>query len=205
VPSFRRPRSPVLTARRVVAGLLAAAALWFAVQPDADIAVAEAPDLVPVAVAATDLVPGTVLTAGNVRTADFPAALVPAGAGASEHVMGHVVAGAVRAGEPITDARLVGAGLTAHLPEGQVAAPVRLADLAVAALARAGDRVDVLAALPDGAPAEVVAAGALDLAAPGRDTDDAAGLLLLAVDQATAARLAASSATATLTVTLVPP
>jgi pilus assembly protein CpaB len=63
----------------------------------------------------------------------------------------------------------------------------------------------VLAALPDGAPAEVVAAGALVLAAPGRDTDDAAGLLLLAVDQATAARLAASSATATLTVTLVPP
>ena len=205
MPSFRRPRSPVLTARRVVAGLLAAAALWFAVQPDADLGVAEAPDRVPVAVAATDLVPGTVLTAGNVRTADFPAVLVPVGAGVSEHVMGQVVAGAVRAGEPITDARLVGAGLTAHLPEGQVAAPVRLADLAVAALARAGDRVDVLAALPDGAPAEVVAAGALVLAAPGRDTDDAAGLLLLAVDQATAARLAASSATATLTVTLVPP
>jgi pilus assembly protein CpaB len=205
VPSFRRPRFPVLTARRVVAGLLAAAALWFAVQPDADVAETEVPDLAPVAVAATDLVPGTILTTGNVRSADFPAALVPAGAGVSEDVVGHVVAGAVRAGEPITDARLVGAGLTAHLPEGQVAAPVRLADLAVAALARAGDRVDVLAALPDGTPADVVAADALVLAAPGRDTDDAAGLLLLAVDQATAARLAAASATAALTVTLVPP
>jgi Flp pilus assembly protein CpaB len=202
VPSFRRPRFPVLTARRVAAGLLAAAALWFAVQPDADVATAE-PELVPVAVAATELAAGTVLAADDVRTASFPESLVPAGAGAGGRVTGRVLAGAVRAGEPITDARLVGPGLTAHLPPDQVAAPVRLADLAVAALARAGDRVDVLAALPDGAPAETVADGALLLAVPGGDTES--GLLLLAVDRVTAARLAAAATTATLTVTLVPP
>ena len=81
-------------------------------------------------------------------------------------LVGRVLAGAVRAGEPLTDARLVGPGLTALLPPDLVAAPVRLADLAVAALVRTGDRVDVLAALPDAARAEVVAGGALVLAAP---------------------------------------
>ena len=112
----------------------------------------------------------------------------------------------MRAGEPVTDVRLVGAGLTALLPDGQVAAPVRLADLAVAALVRAGDRVDVLATPPEAATAEVVAGSTLVLATPGTGTDGgqdpAGGLLLLAVDPATAARLAAASTTATLTVSL---
>jgi Flp pilus assembly protein CpaB len=121
-------------------------------------------------------------------------------------LLGRVLAGAVRAGEPLTDARLVGPGLTALLPPGQVAAPVRLADLAVAGLVRTGDRVDVLAAPPDAEQAEVVAAGALVLAAPGSEqADPAAGLLLLAVDAATAARLAAAATTATLTVSLPRP
>jgi Flp pilus assembly protein CpaB len=116
-----------------------------------------------------------------------------------------VLAGGVRAGEPITDARLVGAGLTALLPEGEVAAPIRLADLAVAGLVRTGDRVDVLATAPDASAAEVVAAGALVLAATGADEESGAGLLLIAVDVETAARLAAAATTATLTMNLPPP
>ena len=126
----------------------------------------------------------------------------------AQPLVGRVVAGAVRAREPLTDARLVGPGLTALLPPDLVAAPVRLADLAVAALVRTGDRVDVLAAFPDGEQAELVAAGALVLAAPrpaSEDPDPAAGLLVLAVDPATAARLAAASTRATLTVSLPPP
>ena len=83
----------------------------------------------------------------------------------AELLVDQVLAAAVRAGEVITDVRLVGAGLTALLPAGQVAAPVRLADLAVAALVRAGDRIDVLATLDGSATAEVVAEGALVLAA----------------------------------------
>jgi hypothetical protein len=109
----------------------------------------------------------------------------------------------------MTDVRLVGTGLTALLPAGQVAAPVRLADLAVAALVQTGDRVDVLAT-PDGATsAETVAEGALVLAAAEAgvlSTDDpSAGLLVVAVDGSTAARLAAAATTSTLTVTLPPP
>jgi len=102
----------------------------------------------------------------------------------------------------------VGAGLTALLPDGQVAAPVRLADLAVAALVRTGDRVDVLATAPDSGTAELVAASALVLAVPGEGADDrdaAVGLLLLAVDGDTAARLAATATSATLTLSLPPP
>jgi hypothetical protein len=98
--------------------------------------------------------------------------------------------------------------VTASLRDGQVAAPVRLADLVVAALVRTGDRVHVLATAPGADRAELVAASALVLAAPlpvTDGTDPAAGLLLLAVDAATAERLAAAATTATLTVSLPPP
>jgi len=77
---------------------------------------------------------------------------------------------------------------------------------------RTGDRVDVLASPPDATRAEAVVSGALVLAAgtPALHsgvvgTDPAAGLLLVAVDGATAARLAAAATSSTLTVTLTPP
>jgi Flp pilus assembly protein CpaB len=196
----------VHTARRVVAVLLAAVALILALRPAPP---AEPPPAaVPVAVAALDLPAGTALSDQDVAVARLPPEVAPRGVVPdAEPLVGRVLAGAVRAGEPLTDARLVGPGLTALLPAGRVAAPVRLADLAVARLVRAGDRVDVLAALPDTATAEVVAAGALVLAAPNAsdDVDPASGLLVLAVDPATAGRLAAVATTATLTVSLPPP
>jgi pilus assembly protein CpaB len=210
MPRFRRPRSPVHTARRAAAALLAVLALVLALRPAPPAATADEPADVPVTVAALDLPAGAVLTLADLSVARFPAVLLPAGVVADPaDLAGRVLAGGVRAGEPVTDVRLVGAGLSTLLPEGQVAAPVRLADLAVAALVRAGDRVDVLATPPDAATAEVVAGSALVLATPGDgaegDQDAAGGLLLLAVDAATAARLAATSTTATLTVSLPPP
>ena len=94
----------------------------------------------------TDLPAGTVLTSGDLGVARLPPAAAPAGTVADPGQLVRAGPGrGVRAGEPITDARLVGPGLTALLPDGQVAAPVRLADLAVAALVRTGDRIDVLA------------------------------------------------------------
>jgi pilus assembly protein CpaB len=207
MPRLRRPRSPVHTARRTAAVLLTAAALVLALRPAPP--VAPPPAAVPVAVAALDLPAGTALSGQDVAVARLPPDVVPRGVVPdAEPLVGRVLAGAVRAGEPLTDARLVGPGLTALLPADQVAAPVRLADLAVAGLVRAGDRVDVLAALPEAARAELVAPGALVLSAPrtaSDDVDPAAGLLVLAVDPATAARLAAVATTATLTVSLPPP
>jgi pilus assembly protein CpaB len=201
---FRRPRSPVHVARRVAAALLATVALVTAVRPAPE--QARTPDVVEVAVAAHDLPSGTVLTAADVAVASYPPDAVPAGVTPGpDPLLGRVLAGGVRVREPITDARLVGAGLTALLPVGQVAAPVRLADVAVAALVRTGDRVDVLATPADATATEVVAAGALVLAGSGADDGSGAGLLLIAVDEVTAARLAAAATTATLTVNLPPP
>jgi Flp pilus assembly protein CpaB len=200
----------VHTARRAAAILLAAVALVLALRPPPPSATADVPATTAVPVAATDLAPGTVLAAGDLVVAHLPAELVPAGVLPDPDALtGRVLAAGVRAREPLTDVRLVGAGLTALLPAGQVAAPVRLADLAVAALVRTGDRVDVLATPPDAVEAETVADGALVLSAPGSapgpETDPAAGLLLVAVDGATAARLAATATTSTLTVSLPPP
>jgi Flp pilus assembly protein CpaB len=206
MPRFRRPRSPVHTARQIAAAALAVLALFLALRPVTLPASAGTPGLVEVAVSSRDLPAGTVLGAADLALARYPPDAVPAGAAtAREPLLRRVLAAGVRAREPITDTRLVGAGLTALLPDGQVAAPVRLADLAVAGLVRTGDRVDVLAVPPDAAAAEVVAGDALVLAATGADEAAGAGLLLIAVDAETAARLAAAATTATLTVNLPPP
>jgi pilus assembly protein CpaB len=202
---LRRPRYPLHTARQAVAVALGLIAVALALRPGP--APDSVLDTVRVVVAAADLAPGTVLSPDRVAVARLPADLAPSGVAAEPaDLRGRVLAGGVRAGEPLTDVRLVGAGLTALLSEGEVAAPVRLADLGVAVLVRTGDRVDVLATPPQAGPTEIVASGALVLAAPGRTpeagTDPSAGLLLLAVDPATATRLAAASSAATLTVSL---
>jgi pilus assembly protein CpaB len=107
----------------------------------------------PVLAAAHDLGPGAVLRSVDVRLVQFDRALVPAGAlQSARSALGRTVAGSVRRGEPITDVRLVGPGLTSGLRQpDSVAVPVRLADGESAALLRAGDRVDLLATPADGA------------------------------------------------------
>lgn len=206
MPRFRRPRSPVHLARQVAAAALTLLALVLALRPAPGPGAAGRAASIPVAVASSDLPAGTVLGAAELTVLRYPAAAAPSGVvGDPRELLHRVLAGGVRAREPITDARLVGPGVTALLPPGQVAAPVRLADLAVAALVHTGDRVDVLAAAADSPSAELVAEGALVVAASGTDDEVGAGLLLLAVDDATAARLAAAGATATLTVSLPRP
>ncbi|GAB3356962.1 Flp pilus assembly protein CpaB [Modestobacter lapidis] len=210
---LRRPRSPVHLLRQVAAGLLVGLALALALRPAPSIG-PPAVSTVPVLVAATDLPAGTLLAAADLAVAALPAALVPDGAsGPGSGVAGRVLAGPLRRGEPVTDVRLVGPAMWAQVPVGEVAAPVRLADLAVAALVRPGDRVDVLSSVPEAGTAEVVAADALVLGAPpGASTDEpfgtapeGSGLLVLAVSPETARALAAAAATGSLTVTLGPP
>ena len=213
MPFLRSPRSLALAVRRTVAALLGIAALVLALRPPPP-AGGHAVATTPVVVAAGDLGPGAALRPADLRTTRFPVPLVPAGAARDPTALaGRVLAAGVRAGEPLTDVRLVGGGLTALLPAGQVAAAVRPADLAVTALVRPGDRVDVLAAGPDGGAAEPVAEGVLVLAVPRAGSgateavagDGPAGLLVVAVDRATAARLAAAATGATLTLTVTPP
>ena len=109
------------------------------------------------------------------------------------------MAGPVRAGEPLTDVRLLGAAL---LPDGpEVATPVRVAERATAALVRPGDVVDVLSAAPDGGAAASVVSAVRVLAVPLADGDPGEGaLLVLAATRSAAARLAAAAVTGRLSV-----
>lgn len=173
---------------------------------------------VAVVVAARDLAAGTALTVDDLRVADVPPGLAPAGASASPvALVGRVLAAPLRRGEPLTDVRLAGASLLAAASEGLVAVPVRIADAASAGLVTAGDRVDVLAAASSAgaagagagsaAPpyAAVVASDAQVLAVPTAVQDGGDGaLIIVATTPSVAARLAAAAVTSRLSLTLRP-
>lgn len=171
----------------------------------------EEPPRTDVLVAAHDLAAGRIIAAEDLRPAARTTTELPEGVlTASADVTGRVITGAVRRGEIITDLRLLGPGLSAGLGPGVVASPIRLIDLEVAALLRPGDRVDILAATVDAAMAVVVAERALVLAVPLAESGSAnmvepLGLVVVAVAQDTAARLAAAAASSILTATLLPP
>jgi pilus assembly protein CpaB len=169
---------------------------------------------VPALVLRRDLPAGAVLTAADVRAVDRPPGTVPRGAVAGPAAIGQVLAGGARAGEVLTDVRLVGPGLLAGQPAGVVAAGVRVADPGAASLAPPGAQVDVLVAVA-GRPADVVARAATVLAAPpvpassgdllgGAPADGGTGaFLVLAVPAADAAALAAAAVRGPLSVTLL--
>ncbi|WP_026313815.1 SAF domain-containing protein [Actinomadura flavalba] len=93
--------------------------------------------------AARDLPSGTALTRSDVQRRTLPTSVVPAGT--LDDATGRTLAGPVRRGEPLTDARVVDGNLLRGLPDGTVAAPVRITDADAARLVRPGDRVDILA------------------------------------------------------------
>lgn len=161
-----------------------------------------------VPVAARDIGGGSVLGPSDVRTVALPAGAVPAGSlPSAAAAVGRTLAGAVRRGEPLTDARVVSPGLaTLAGGPGAVAVPVRLVDPGVAALLRPGDRVDVLAVSQSGS-ATVVVAGVAVLALPTAPVEGSVdgALVVLAVPAYLAPRLSSAALSARLTVTLRPP
>jgi pilus assembly protein CpaB len=213
---MRRPHLPLWLssrrARRVRTGLaitlLLIAALG-ALPPPGGRTSGVPPAGIAVPVAARDLPGGAVLHPGDVRTARLPGGTVPAGVLPSvPDAVGRTLAGAVRRGEPLTDARVVGPGLAALAGgPGFVAVPVRLVDPGVAALLRPGDRADLVAVGPSGG-GSVIVAGAPVLAVPAGqvegDTGDGA-LVVFAVPGYLATRLSSSALTDRLTATLRPP
>lgn len=192
--------------RRVAAAVLLAVAALATLRV---IAPAPAPT-VAVWAAAHDLAGGRPLGAGDIARLALPTAAVPAGAlTVATPVIGRLLAAPMRAGEPLTDVRLLGPSLLAALPQpGLVAVPVRVADgSAAAAVVKAGDLVDVLevadpAAGESGAPRSV-ATRVLVLSVPGAgDASDAGGLVVLAATHAQAGALAQASAGARLSLTV---
>jgi Flp pilus assembly protein CpaB len=158
-------RRAVLRRRRLLAVLCAAGAVAAGLQ-------ATAPPAAPtdqVLVAARDLPAGAVLADDDLRTVAMDPDLAPDGVltdvtGAT----GAILAAPLRAGEAVTDVRLVGPGLTAGAP-GTVALPVRISDAAQVGLLEVGDEVDLLATAPESRTTTTVAAGVVVLAVPGVD------------------------------------
>jgi Flp pilus assembly protein CpaB len=187
--------------RRIAAALLAVAALALAVRGDPSAA------QISVVVAARDLAPGIAVAEGDIALAPRRAADVPEGAETGvEQLAGRTVAGAIRAGEIVTDVRTLTprlAEIAAGSADSRVV-PVRLADPGVAALLRAGDRVDVLAG--DGAsdgPVRQIALAATVLLVSAEDSGGAAEpVVLLALPADQAQKVAAASLTEAITVTL---
>lgn len=192
-----RVRRAVLRRRRLVTALLAGTAVVVAVR-----LVAPPPDpTAPMVVAARDLPAGVTLTAADLREVDAPPGVLPAQAATSaEPLVGRLLAGPMRRGEPFTDRRVVGPGLLAGYADGLVAAPVRLVDRDTAALLSVGDHVDVYAAGADpGDSADLVAADSAVLALPQPAEGGREGAtVVLAVSPEQAARLAQAAATTAL-------
>ena len=198
----------VLDVLRVVRrrrGLLAAGLAAGAVATALPQLAPPAPPGLVVLAAARDLRAGASVQTADVVRLELPASALPDGALTDLPSGGVRVAGAVRRGEPLTDVRLLGAALL-DPDAGLVASAVRVADPAGAALVQAGDRVDVLAASPDGgsAGAARAAADVLVLSVPAPDPTAEGGLLVLATTPATASRLAAAAVSSRLSVVVLP-
>jgi pilus assembly protein CpaB len=191
--------------RRAVARhrvLLAAGLLAAAVATALPLVAPEPPASTSVVVAAHDLAAGSPLSETDLASVALPLSAVPDGALTDRAAaVGRLLAGAVRRGEPLTDVRVVGSALLEGATTGTVATPVRLADPAAAALLRAGDRVDVLAAVEAAPVAAVVAPDVEVLAVPAAVADSGEGaLVVVATSPAVAARLAAAAVSARLSV-----
>jgi Flp pilus assembly protein CpaB len=191
--------------RRIAAGILVAVAVLLFVDD------AAGDDRVRVVTAGRDLTPGTILTPADVAVAEWDSATVPEGAVLdSADVDGRTLTGPVRAGELLTDVRLLGSRTaTAALGAEARVVPVHLADAGVTDLLREGDRVDVLTVEAqensDAAPAaRILASGAMVVlvsaeAGGGRQRDR---VVLLALPTEDATTVAAASLVSALTVTL---
>jgi Flp pilus assembly protein CpaB len=191
-PGWRR----VAMLRRAAAALLCLLALLLALVPRAG------PAGTAVVVAAADLPAGATVRAADLTVRTWPAELVPVGALADAQAAdGRVLVGAARAGEAITDVRLVGAG-PGPPGAGGAAVPVRLADSGVALLLTPGRRVDVVTVGASTEEPVVLAAGAEVLAVLPEEQAVSGRLVLVALAPVVAARVAAASLTDQVAITL---
>lgn len=149
----------MLAHRRLIAFVLTAAAVAIGVQATRP----PPPETTALTVAARDLPAGTTLTADDLTVVRVPPHGLPDGV--EDDPVGEMLAAPVRRGEPVTDLRLVGPGLTAG-HDDLAAVPVRFADPEMASLLHVGDAVDVYATDPATARSELATPTALVMALP---------------------------------------
>jgi len=197
-PDFTR----TVLARRIVAGFLVVLAAIAALRPDPAGASRD------VVVAVRDLSPGAPLTTDDVRLEKHSGPTLPDGAHTDLSVIGATLAGPVRRGEILTDARVLGsrlAGLSAGTDARAV--PLHLADAAVLDLIRTGDVVDVLGAAssdPQARPRLVAANAVVVLVSAKPKTVGPASdrVVLVALPAAAANSLAGATLVQTVTLTI---
>jgi pilus assembly protein CpaB len=159
----------------------------------------QAPRGVPVVVTVGDLMPGHVLTRGDLAVTDWPRDLSPGGTVADPGALvGKALGAGMSRGEAVTAARVRGPGFLSGVRVGLVAAHVRLADPAMAAMAQAGDHVDLIGSSGQVAATDVVVlavdpdpTGSAGWGATGTTTQrEAPGGVVVAVGSSDAVRLA---------------
>lgn len=181
--------------------LLAAVLLGVAVTAGLRAVAAPPPPTTPVLVAARDLPAGTLLAADDLAPAELPPDAVPQAVLAEP--AGRTLAAPLRAGEPVTDVRVVGPGPTRGLDD-VVAVPVRLPDAGSVALLHVGDRLDLLATDPRGERTGPVADDVPVLALPAEDGESSASglpgrLVVLGLGEAEVDDVTASAVRSVLT------
>ena len=157
--------------------------------------------------AARDLPAGETLGPDDLTALSVPRGLVPAGSfGRAEDLQGKQLAVALRKGQLLSDAQLLGPGLLAGSPPGSAAVPLRMADPASIQLLSPGQLVNVVMTTGNGFDQPAAATQVLAAAVPvlwtsehGNGagewlaTGDADGLLVVAADAGQAGRLAGAS------------
>ena len=162
----------------------------------------EGPPTVTVIRTAAPLEGGTRLGSDDLEVAQMVAADAPDDVVADPAALtGRTLAAPVPRGQVLTERAVV----SARASPGRVLAPLRLADAEVAALLRAGDVVDVLAAEPQAEQAFVAGRAVRvvtvpEPADPTTGADSGGALVLVEVDSGTARVLARAAVSATLTV-----
>ena len=167
--------------------------------------------------AARDLPAGETLGPDDLTALSVPRGLVPAGSyGSTEPLQGKQLAVALRRGQLLTDAQLLGPGLLAGSPPGSAAVPLRMADPASIRLLSPGQLVNVVMTTGNGfdqpAASQVLAAAVPVLWTSGHGsgagqwlaTGETDGLLVVAADADQAGRLAGASTQGKLFFVLVP-
>ena len=200
--SLRRARRRVLLHRRGLAALCAGLAVLVVLGA----ASPAAPPTVRVWTAATDLAGGSVVRPAALEARDLPPDALPDDAVTDpREVVGRVLAAPVTRGETLTRLRVVQGRLLRGYP-GRTAVPLRITDAAAVSLLRVGDRVSFVLADPEGRTApevlvEDVPVVALPVPGEGGSAPDSTapgGLVVVAVPDLAATRVAARAATAVL-------
>jgi len=166
---MERLRAFVFDHRRPLAAACAALAVLTAVD-----ALRPSTDTTSVAVVAHDVPSGRVLTADDLTTVQVPPAARPDHLLDREAAVGRRVAGPMRAGEAVTDRRVI----SPRDLDGATLSMVRVDDPATLIGLRVGDRVDVLAPVTtdDGGGARAVVQGATVAVLPPGDAGAASAV-----------------------------